>query len=305
MTRKIYGIGEIVLDIIFKNNQPVAAKAGGSVLNCMVSLGRMGLPAHFISELGNDQVGNYIVAFLNENGINSEFIKQYDKNKTALALAFLNEQNDANYSFYKDYPANRLDGAIPDFKENDILFFGSFYGIMKEIRPYVLQIVNKAKQAGAIVLYDPNFRKSHLHELNDLLPFIKENIALADIVRGSDEDFNLIFNTTLITEAYEKIKPSCPYLIVTANKKGVDIFTPTQQYHQDVKPISPVSTIGAGDNFNAGMVYSLLNQNITKQKINALTKEQWLTIANTGISFATAVCLSYDNYVPKDFKMNY
>ena len=69
--RKIFGIGETVLDIIFKDGQPQAAKAGGSVLNSAVSMGRMGLPVSFISEYGLDDVGELIDNFLNENGVNT------------------------------------------------------------------------------------------------------------------------------------------------------------------------------------------------------------------------------------------
>jgi len=72
--RKIYGIGETVLDIIFKNNQPQAAKAGGSVLNSVVSMGRMNLPVSFISEYGQDDVGTLIDDFLKSNGVDSSCV---------------------------------------------------------------------------------------------------------------------------------------------------------------------------------------------------------------------------------------
>ena len=74
MMRKIYGIGETVLDIIFKNGQPQAAKAGGSVLNSVISMGRIGLPVSFISEYGRDDVGNLIDTFLKDNGVNTSAV---------------------------------------------------------------------------------------------------------------------------------------------------------------------------------------------------------------------------------------
>ena len=54
--RKVIGIGETVLDIIFKNEQPIGAVPGGSVFNGIISLGRAGVNASFISEAGNDRV---------------------------------------------------------------------------------------------------------------------------------------------------------------------------------------------------------------------------------------------------------
>jgi len=62
--RKVIGIGETVLDIIFKNEQPIGAYPGGSTYNAIVSMGRSGVPATFISEAGNDRVGERVVAFL-------------------------------------------------------------------------------------------------------------------------------------------------------------------------------------------------------------------------------------------------
>lgn len=75
--RKIFGIGETVLDIIFKDGQPQAAKAGGSVLNSVVSMGRMNLPVSFISEYALDDVGNLIDNFLKDNGVDSSYVNRF------------------------------------------------------------------------------------------------------------------------------------------------------------------------------------------------------------------------------------
>jgi fructokinase len=91
------------MDIIFKNGQPQAAKAGGSVLNSAVSIGRMGLPVSFISEYGNDAVGDLIDDFLKSNGVDPSNVYRHKDGSTSLALAFLNEKNDASYTFYKQF----------------------------------------------------------------------------------------------------------------------------------------------------------------------------------------------------------
>ena len=59
--RKVIGIGETVLDIIFKGDTPINAVPGGSVFNGLISLGRSGVKTTFISETGNDRVGRRIV----------------------------------------------------------------------------------------------------------------------------------------------------------------------------------------------------------------------------------------------------
>ena len=107
--RKVIGIGETVLDIIFQGEQPVSAMPGGSTFNAMISLGRAGIDCTFISETGNDRVGKRIISFLEENHVDASNVNVYPESKSPLSLAFLNEQNDAEYMFYKDHPKDRLD----------------------------------------------------------------------------------------------------------------------------------------------------------------------------------------------------
>lgn len=107
--RKVIGIGETILDIIFKNDQPHTAVPGGSVFNGLVSLGRLGVPVSFISEVGNDHVGEIIRRFMEENHISTEFVDRFPDGKSPISLAFLDNENNANYTFYKDYPKQRLE----------------------------------------------------------------------------------------------------------------------------------------------------------------------------------------------------
>ena len=107
--RKVIGIGETVLDIIFKENKPVEAVPGGSIFNAITSLGRCGINTSFISEAGNDHVGKYIVDFLKDNGVNADNVTTFPDSKSPVSLAFLNDKNDADYIFYKEHPHHLLD----------------------------------------------------------------------------------------------------------------------------------------------------------------------------------------------------
>lgn len=299
--RKIYGVGETVLDIIFKSGQPQAAKAGGSVLNSAVSMGRMGLPVSFISEYGMDDVGELIDNFLNENGVNTSSVHRFEDGSTSLALAFLNEKNDAHYTFYKDFPGKRLDIDFPLLQKDDILQFGSFYAIWPEIRNKIKKFIQTSHDRGALVLYDPNFRKSHLSELGSLKPLIVENMRMSSLIRGSDEDFVNIFRVNNADEAWEVVKNYTSCLVYTANTEGVYVRTNSFSGKFAVKTITPVSTIGAGDNFNAGILTSIYRNNITRDQLANIGSIEWEGIIKTAVDFATHVCLSYENYISKEF----
>ena len=299
--RRIFAIGETVFDIIFKNGKPIASTPGGSMLNTAVSLGRLGLDVHFISEYGKDMVGNLVDDFLRSNGVNTGYTCRYDEFPSSLALAFLDENNNAEYGFYKRYPANRLDVAFPELTGEDIVIYGSFYGIEPEIYARLKPFLEQAHDKNAVVIYDPNFRKAHLSGMDTYRPVMMENFAHADIVKGSDEDFAHIFGARSADEAWDAVHSMCDMLVYTANRHDVKLCQPAVYDSYPVPPITPVSTIGAGDTFNAGLIYGLTTHHIGRDELKDLSKEQRAAIAVHAIRFAGHVCMSYDNYISPEF----
>ncbi|MBR2772296.1 MAG: carbohydrate kinase, partial [Bacteroidales bacterium] len=92
MTKKrVIGIGETVLDILFKNDQVQKAVPGGSTFNSIVSLGRAGVPCAMVTEVGGDHVGDLICNFLVDNGVSSKYVCRHEQVKSHITLAFLNE----------------------------------------------------------------------------------------------------------------------------------------------------------------------------------------------------------------------
>lgn len=297
----VYAVGETVFDIIFRDFQPQAAKPGGSAFNAMISLGRLGVKGEFISEVGNDKIGNHILDFLEENGVGSDYMISFEDGKSALSLAFLNDSSDAEYDFYKDYPKQRLHRELPGFKNSDYLLFGSFYGLNPVLRPQIEKLLLAASINNTLIYYDPNFRASHLNDLKLLKQIIEKNFMASDIVRASDEDLGNIYSVNNAESAWKLISKFTDYFVYTANSAGVDLFTPTIKLHVDVETIKPLSTIGAGDTFNAGIIYGLYTRGIRKQDLSALSEKTWQEILQTAALFSKEVCLSYENYIPTSF----
>jgi fructokinase len=303
--KRIYAIGESLVDIIFRNGQPQAAKAGGAMLNTAISLGRIGLPVALITEYGSDDVGKLINSFLEANGVDTGFIFKFDNGKTALALAFLDERNDAHYTFYKNYPENRLDIKLPSINANDFLLYGSIYSVTKEIRTNFMKLVTSARDNGAFIIYDPNFRKSHANELEEHRPMIMENLKNVSVLRGSDEDFMNIFGASDADKTWEIVKDHCQSLVYTASSEKVCVRSRSFKGDFPVKKITPVSTIGAGDNFNAGLITSFYTGNIVTSDLARLGKDGWEKVVSTAVEFASNVCMSYDNYIDTEFASRY
>ncbi|NOY37509.1 MAG: carbohydrate kinase [Chlorobi bacterium] len=293
----IYTLGETVMDIPVRNGKPVSMVPGGAMLNSCISLGRLNVPVAFIGEFGKDPAGDLVIRFLEKNGIETGYIYRYQDGKTTVSLAFLDENNDASYSFYQDFPEKRLQVEIPPFREGDILLFGSFFALNREVRPKLLQIIYEARNHGVLIIYDPNFRMSHLRELPALKPVILENMELADIVRGSDEDFRNIFGAGDAGEARKVLPASCRYLVYTASSREVQFTSPEEKIVLPVQPVKTVSTIGAGDTFNAGIAYGLHSHEITRETLEKTGQDTWKTILETAMRMSADVCKHYDNYI--------
>jgi fructokinase len=303
--RKVFGIGETVLDIIFKNDQPIGAVPGGSTFNSMISLGRCGVNAAFISETGNDRIGRRIISFLQDNGVDASSVYVYPDSKSPISLAFLNDNSDAEYIFYKDHPNDRIEFVSPEVNEDDIVLFGSFYAVNPVIRPQVQGFLEHARSRGAILYYDVNFRASHKNEVMKLTPNILENLEMADIVRGSTEDFEVMFRKTDPDVIYRsQIAFYTRKFIFTQGAKPVELRAEGgfKKQYPVVPPKNIVSTIGAGDNFNAGFIYGMLKHGITRETIKrGLTEQQWDQAIACAQLFSTNVCQSLNNSVDPQF----
>lgn len=302
--RKVIGIGETVLDIIFRDEKPISALPGGSTFNAIISLGRSGVKASMISETGNDRIGQNIIKFMESNGIDASYVNVYPESKSPLSLAFLNDHNDADYIFYKDHPHDRIDYVYPEVNADDIVLFGSFFALNPVIRPQVYAFLDYARQRGAILYYDVNFRASHKNEVMKVTPNLLDNLEMADIVRGSSEDFEILFRQHDADTVYRsQIAFYTKKFIYTRSADPVEVRGDggfSKQY--PVLPTETVSTIGAGDNFNAGFIYGLIKNGITRQHIDqGLTESQWDALVSSALDFSAECCRDIYNYVSVEY----
>jgi len=272
--QRVIGIGETVLDILFKDDQPQKAVPGGSTFNSIVSLGRAGVPCCMVTEVGGDHVGDLICNYLRDNGVSAEFVCRHEQVKSHISLAFLDEHNDAQYVFYKDHASVSLDGKLPKMDKDDVVLFGSFFAINPAIRPVVGGLLRAAREAEAWLYYDVNFRKPHIPDLPNVMSNIEENMRLSDVVRGSMDDFNYLYGLQDGEAIYERVSRYCRTLILTDGARSIRIYSPEGCEAYPVQAIETVSTVGAGDNFNAGYIFAML-QGMSDQASRIEMAQRW------------------------------
>ncbi len=302
--RKVIGIGETVLDIIFKDGKPIEAVPGGSTFNGIVSLGRAGLNVTFMSETGNDRVGEYVRHFLEDNNVDASNINVYPETKSPISLAFLDKDNNADYIFYRDVPHDHIDFTYPDIQPDDIVVFGSFYAVNPALRPQVAGLLDYARQRGAIIYYDVNFRPAHRNDVMKITPNLIENLEYADIVRGSKEDFVVLYKKDSADRVYRaETSFYCKRFIYTDGPHPVTVFSNNGFRKEYPMPVTEtVSTIGAGDNFNAGFIYGLIKYGVTRQDIEqGIDEATWDKLIECASAFSADCCKDIFNYISKEF----
>ena len=334
---KIVGIGETVFDIVFKDGKPQAAVPGGSVFNAIISLGRTagtaasasaaGASAAGVSasggtvasstaarcaaprvimatQMGKDNASEIIIDFMQRNNVETTHAICVEGRQSTISLAMLDSRNDARYEFFRDSAMPKFQTPDIEFEPGDILLFGSFFAISPATRLQVRELVARARSQGAIIYYDINFRKGPHGNSPHIKEYIEENCALSTIVRGSSEDIGNIYGECTAAEAYrDHISSLCSNFICTKGADSTEVFSPGLHAIYPVRKIETLSTIGAGDNFNAGVVYTL--SQLPACTALTLGREEWDKIVTTAHLFSAEVCQSYENYVPEDFLKRY
>ena len=148
--------------------------------------------------------------------------------------------------------------------------------------------------------YDLNFRRNHHDELEFLMPNILENFSLSTIVRASIEDIEVVFSSRDVNNIYNVyISGNCPYFICTAGAEQITVCTPTGSYQFQAPSIADVvSTVGAGDSFNAGFSCALIWENVMLEDLPSLGRDAWQRLIATACRFAGETCRSTENYIP-------
>lgn len=298
---RIITIGEAAYDILFRNKKPFDGKVGGAIINTSVSLARLGLNVCLVGDAADDEIGNITIDFLLENNIDVSHFKLYPNARSRIALAFIDQPNKPEFLFYKLKSEQEILLDFPLPTPTDIIVFGSFYAIKPEVKNQITVFLRMAKKIGSLLVYDPNFRINNQPFLEPARANIDEYIRLSDIIKGSDEDFRLIFGLENFVEVSKKLnkhKNKC--IFYTQGKDPVLASIFCDHYSFPIQEVNAVSAVGAGDSFNAGLVYMLLQLHDSFQSISVLNKQEWEKIVVFASTLAANVCLTHENYISND-----
>lgn len=162
----------------------------------VVVLSKLGRSTAIIGKIGEDQFGEYLTRVLRENGVDTKGLVKEKQANTTLAFVHLKEDGDRTFSFYRNPGADMLLGIddidLEQIKDTKIFHFGSVSMTHEPSASATLKACTQAKENGALISFDPNLRPALWKDLEQAKIKIKEGLALADIVKISEEELEFI-----------------------------------------------------------------------------------------------------------------
>jgi fructokinase len=233
--------------------------AGGSCLNIAVGMARLGAPAAFVGGMSTDLFGRMIADHALASHVDLRYATRSDHQTT---LAFVrNVAGEPQYAFYDEATASRnwtyRAGAIP-FGEIDAIHVGSTTLANDQGAAQALAMIEDAGGA-TTVSFDPNCRPNLVRDKARYVDQMDAFAAAADIVRMSDVDFEFLHGGgDYEGRAKALMAAGTSLVVVTRGIKGAQAWhRATGPVKVEAPTIDVVDTIGAGDSFQAALLFAL------------------------------------------------
>lgn len=262
--------GEALIDML-PEGEGFIPHAGGAVFNTAIALGRLDAPAGFFSGLSNDLFGAKLAHVLEESRVDTGFCARSNRPTTLAFVTLTNGQ--AQYAFYDENTAGRLlsVGDLPTLPADvRALFFGGI-SLVNEPAAETYAALMEREAPARVTMLDPNIRPGFITDPAAYRARIERMLALADIVKLSDEDLHWLEGEgDAVTLARGLIARGPKVVFVTKGAEGAHAVTATQDRFAPSQRVTVADTVGAGDTFNAGILAAF-------DRAGALSKDAVLT----------------------------
>lgn len=272
---KLFCLGELLIDFQPIGNKPLkdtlqfVKNAGGAPANVCVQAVKLGREAAYLTKVGKDAFGDFLIEALKGEGVDTSFITQTDKYDTSLAFVSLGEGGERQFSFYRRTAAD-LHFTPQDFldvkiEKGDVFEYGSVALNGDDARSTHEYLIDKASQAGALICFDPNLRFNLWDSGDKLKEAVLTYAKYADVIKvGADELQFLLGDINPFKAFGDRLK----VLLVTDGGKGAKVYTRDgKMYSCNGFKVNAVDTTGAGDSFFGGFISSIMQDNATPENI--------------------------------------
>jgi 2-dehydro-3-deoxygluconokinase len=268
---EVVSIGETMVAFIPDSVMPLRyagtfSKAiAGSESNVSVGLAKLGHPSGWISKLGDDEFGAFVLRELRGEGVDTAGVVITDQAPTGIMFKQFSPTEESSVTYYRaGSAASTLDPADLDesyLAQAKILFVS---GITPALGPRcketVEQAVETAHRLGLLVCFDPNIRLKLWGEDEakaTLLPLL----AKSDIVLLGEDEAKILLGTEDPVRIVDDLRDrGVRWMAVKRGNKGSFVADSFDSAEIPIYPMQVVDTIGAGDAYDAGFLAGLLEE---------------------------------------------
>ncbi|MBQ4260865.1 MAG: carbohydrate kinase [Ruminococcus sp.] len=292
-------IGEILIDLTYSGRDkgvPVyTANPGGAPANVAVAAARLGADAAFIGKVGRDYYGDFLRATLTENGVDISGMLVDNDAPTTLAVVSVSETGERSFSFYRRNCADTLLSSEEISTEllgnTRFLHFGSVSLTDDPARTATLFAAQKAKELGAVVTYDPNYRANLWNSEEEAVERMKSVLGFVDILKISDEELPLLTGTDDPVEGTRQLSDTygISLILLTLGPDGAFYRRGEETGKAEGFKVKVADTNGAGDTFFGSFLSRMITLGVYRPE--QLTSEQLyesVRTANLAASLTTS-----------------
>lgn len=263
----VAALGELVVDLVpaghAGHDALFAAKPGGAPGNVAAGAARLGLRAAMLSKVGHGYFGDVLIDTLRQAGVETGGIVRSATDVTALAVVSVDLHGQPHFTLYHEgcadanYDPRELDREIVG--NCRVLHVGSLsLGTPRSAATH-RAAVKLAKEAGALISTDVNFRPALWRDRAAMLAVGREAVAAANIVKLSEDELSALAGTADLAEAVAALwHPDLKVLAVTRGAVGAELFTADDRVAIPGFEVEVVDTVGCGDAFMAALLAGLL-----------------------------------------------
>ena len=239
----------------------------GSMTIFALALARLGAQVGLLSRVGDDDLGRWMRARVEEAGINAEGLTTVAGQLTPLALASVDATGNKSFSYYRfagisDPLATLRAADVPDaaLRRARVFDFGEASLRSPVMRAETLALAQRARELGLAVCYTPNYRASAWSAgAAEAADVQRAALALADVTLMNAEESALLSGFPDTSAAARRIVALGPSVVViTSGREGAIVAMDDEITRIPAVPVDVVFDIGAGDSFHAGFLAAWL-----------------------------------------------
>jgi fructokinase len=261
-------IGESLVDVVRRADGTTVEHAGGSAANVAVALARLGRPVQLLTAYADDERGIFLARHLNQSAVGVVGDPR-TLDRTATAQATLAPDGSASYTFDIEW---RLP-VVPDLDPR-VVHTCSIGAVLEPGASDVRRLL-EALRPHATISYDVNARPAVTGAGPELVRAVEGVAALADLVRASDEDLEVLYPGEPVGRVVERLLALGPSaVVVTRGRRGATWFAADGQVDAAADEAEVADTIGAGDTFGAAMIDALWDLDALGGRLTGLDASQ-------------------------------